>query len=122
MRDGFAQPQLDGFVSQQAQTPPGVTGGRSRASKGRNLGALCAVDSDGSPTARLVKEGRLQAFAQVTALDVKDGLERDLQGGRDIFRVLAAMQEVEDAGAGLGSVPRRAATDDGCQRAQLVLW
>src|SRR5215207_8399697 len=103
MRYGFARLQLDGLVSQQAQTPPGIPCGRSGASERRNLGALCAVDADGSPTACLVKEGRLQAFAQVTALDVKDGLERDLQGGRDIYRVSAAMKEIEDTSARLRS-------------------
>ncbi len=91
MRDGFAQLQLDRFVGQQAQAPARMTCGRSGARQGGNLSALCAIDSDGSPGACLVKEGRVEPFAQVTALDVEDGLERDLQDGRDRLRVLAAM-------------------------------
>jgi len=118
MRDRIAQLQLDGFVSQQPQTPPSMSLGRSRAREGGNLGALRAVNPDGSTGTRLVKERSLEPFAQVTALDVEDGLERDLQDGRDRFRVLAAMQEVEDTGARLRSGRRRPACDDGCQRAQ----
>jgi hypothetical protein len=121
MRDRFAQLQLDGLVGQQAQTPTGVACGRSRARQGSNSGALCAVDSDGSPGARLVKESGVEPCAQVTALDVEDGLKRDLQGGRDLFRMLAAVQEIEDAGARLRPRRRRSAFDDGCQRAQFVL-
>ena len=120
MRDGFTQLQLDRFVSQQAQTPTGVSLRRSGARQGGNPGALHAVDSDGAPGARLVKEGSVEPFAQITALDVEDGLERDLQGGRDFFRVLAAVQEVEDAGARLRPRGRRPAFDDSCQRAKFI--
>ena len=122
MRDGFAQLQLDRFVGQQAQAPAGVTFGRSGTGEGSNLRSLRAINPDGSPGARLVKEGSLESCAQITALDVEDGLERDLQGGRDRLRVLAAMQEVEEARAGLGSGPRRSVFADGRQRARFVLW
>ncbi len=122
MRDRVAQLQLDHFIGQQAQAPPGISFGRSGARQGGNPGALRAVDSDGSPGARLVKERSLEPFAQITALDVEDGLERDVQGGRDSLRVLTAMKEIEDTGARLRSGPRRSAVDDGCQRAQFVLW
>jgi len=122
VRDRFAQLQLDGFIGQQAQAPPGVTFGRSGASKRGDPGALRAVNPDGSPGARLVKERSLEPFAQIAALDVEDGLERDVQDRRNRLRVLAAMQQVKDTGAGLRSSPRRSAFDDGCQRAQFVLW
>ncbi len=122
MRDGFAQLQLDGFVSQQAQAPARVPCGRSGARQGSNLSALRAVNPDGSPGARLVKERSLEPFAQITALDVEDGLERDVQDGRDRLRVLAAMQEVKDTGAGLRSGCGGTAFDDGRQREQFVLW
>ena len=98
-----------------------MTLGRSGTSERRNLGALRAVDPDGSPGARLVKESRLQPASQITPLDVEDGLERDLQHGGNLVRVLAATQEVENASAGLRSGSRRPAFDNGCQRAQFVL-
>jgi len=82
---------------------------------------LHTVNPDGSPGTWLVEQGGVKACAQVTPLDVEDGLERNLQRGGNGCRVLTAMQEVENTSAGLRSGPRRPATDDGCQRAKLVL-
>ena len=121
MRNRFAQLCLNRSVSEQAQGPAGTTRGRSRASQGGNLGSLRAVNADGTTTARLVKEGGLESIAEIAALDVEDGLERDVQGGRDGLRMLTAVQEVKNASAGLRSGSRRPAGDDGCQRAQFVL-
>jgi len=118
VREGLAVLQLHRFVSQQAERPTGVTRGRSGTSERRNLGALCAVNSDGSPGACPVEQGGVKAGAQITPLDVEDGLERNLQRGGNGCRVLTAMQEVENTSAGLRSGPRRPAFDDGCQRAQ----
>ncbi len=120
MRDGLAQLQLDGFISQQTERPASMSLGRSRASEGGNPGALRAVNPDGSSRARLIEQGGVKACGQITPLDVEDGLERDLQHGGNLLRVLAAMQEVEDASTGLRSGPRRPAFDDGGQRAQFV--
>jgi hypothetical protein len=53
-------------------------------------------------------------------LDVEDGLERNLQEGSNFVRVLAAMQEVENTSAGLGSGRGRPAFAGGCQRAKFV--
>ena len=94
--------------------------GRSRTGEGGNLGSLRAVNPDGSPGAWLIEQGRVKACAQITPLDVEDGLERDPQRRRDRLRVLAAMQEVENAGTCLSPSGGRAPTDDGCQRAKLV--
>ena len=46
----------------------------------------------GRPGACLVEQGGVKARAQVPALDVEDGLERDVQDGGDRCRVLTAMQ------------------------------
>jgi len=113
----FAVLQLDRFVSQQAQTPAGVTLGRGRTGERSNLGALRAVNLDGASGARLVKQGGIETAAQVPPLDVEDGLLRDLEGGGNLFRMLAAMQEVKDAGTCLRSGSRGTACDSGCQRA-----
>ncbi len=121
MRDGLAVLQLHSFVRQQAQTPTSMSLGRSGTSEGRNLGALCAINPDGSSRAWLIEQGGVKARAQITPLDVEDGLERNLQRGGYGCRVLTAMQEVENPGAGLRSGSRRPAFDDGCQRAKLVL-
>ncbi len=118
MRDGFAQLQLDRLVCQQAQTPTRMSRRRSRASEHCNLGALCAVNPDGSPGAWLVEQGGVKPGVAVTPLDVEDGLERDLQRGGNGCRVLVAMQKVENTSAGLRSGSRRPAFDDRCQRAE----
>ena len=94
----------------------------SGASERGDLGALCAVNSDGSPGAWLIEQGGVKARAQVTSLDVEDGLERDLQKRGNIVRMLAAMQQIENTGASLNPGSCHAAFDDGCQRAQFVLW
>ncbi len=120
MRDRIAVLQLDRFVSQETERPTGVTCGRSGTSERGNLSALCAVNPDGSPGTWLVEQGHVKACAQVTPLDVEDGLERNLQQGGNLVRVLAAMQEVKSASAGLRSGSRCPATDDGCQRAKFV--
>ncbi len=121
MRDGLAVLQLDRFVSQQAERPTSVSLGRSGTSERRNLGALCAINPDRSSRAWLIEQGGVKACAQITPLDVEDGLERNLQQGGNLVRVLAAMQEVKNTSAGLRSGSRRPAFDDGCQRAKLVL-
>jgi len=82
---------------------------------------LHTVNPDGSPGTWLVEQGGVKACAQVTPLDVEDGLERDLQEQGNLVWVLSAMQEVENTSAGLHSGSRRPATDDGCQRAKFVL-
>ena len=120
MRDRFTQVQLDRFVSQQAQTPARVPLRRRRTSKRCNLGALCSINPDGSPGAWLIEQGRVKSVLEVTPLDVEDGLERNLQQGGNLLRMLLAMQEIKDASASLRSGSRRPATDDGCQRAQFV--
>ncbi len=71
MRDRFAQLQLDGFIGQQAQAPARVPFGRSGTGERRDLGALRAVNPDGSPGARPVKERSLEPFAQITRLTLK---------------------------------------------------
>jgi len=121
MRDRIAVLQLHSFVSQQAQTPPSMSLGRSGTSERRNLGALCTINPDRSSSAWLIEQGGVKACAQITPLDVEDGLERNLQRGGNGCRVLTAMQEVKDASAGLRSGSRRPAFADGCQRAKLVL-
>jgi len=87
-----------------------------RASQGGNLSALRAVNPDRSPGTWLIEQGRVKACAQVSPLDVEDGLERNLQERGNLVRVLFAMQEVENTSAGLRSGSRRPAFDDGCQR------
>jgi hypothetical protein len=52
--------------------------GRGLTGEGRGLGALRAINANGSPGARLVKESRLQAPSQITPLDIEDGLKRNL--------------------------------------------
>jgi len=114
----FAVLQLDRFVSQQAQTPAGVSRGRGRTGQRGDLGALRAINLDGTSATRLVKQGGVESAAQVPPLDVEDGLLRDLEGGGNLFRMLAATQEVKDAGPGLRSGRRFAACANGCQRAE----
>ena len=91
MRDDFAVLQFDGFVSQQTQTPTSMSLWRSGTSEGGNLRSLRAVNPDGSSRACPVEQGGVKACAQITALDVEDGLERNLQEGGNLVRVLAAM-------------------------------
>src|SRR5215216_4344039 len=93
---------------------------RSRAGQSGDLGALRAINSDGSSGAWLVEQGRVKASAEIAPLDVEDGLERNLQERGNLCRVLAAMEEVENPSAGLSPGRRRPAFDDGCQRAQFV--
>jgi len=82
--------------------------------------ALCAINSDGSPGAWLIEQGRVKSIGEITPLDVEDALERNLQQGGNLLRVLLAMQEVKDASASLRSSGRGAAFDGGCQRAKFV--
>ena len=70
--------KLDRFVSQQAQAPAGVSLGRGRTGEGGDLGALRAINLNGTSGARLVKQGGVESAAQVPSLDVEDGLRRDL--------------------------------------------
>ena len=93
--------------------------GWSGTSQRRNLGALHTVNPDGSPAAWLIEQGGVKTCREVPPLDIEDGLERNLQQGSNFIRVLSAMQEAENTGAGLDSGRRFAAFDDGCQRAEL---
>lgn len=113
--------QLDRFVGQQPERPAGVPRGRGRTGERSDLGALRARNLDGTPAARLVKQGGVESAAHVASLDVKDGLLRDPKRGGNLFRMLAAVEEVEDAGTGLRSGRRFAARDSSCQRAQIGL-
>ena len=94
--------------------------GRSRAGQRCDLGALRAINSDGSSGAWLVEQGRVKAAAAIAPLDVEDGLERNLQERGNLCRVLLAMEEVENPSASLSSGRRRPALDDGCQGAQFI--
>ncbi len=76
---------------------------RSRASQRGYLRALRAINPDGSSRTWLIEQGRVKACGEVPPLDVEDGLERNLQQGGNLVRVLAAMQEVENAGTCLCS-------------------
>jgi hypothetical protein len=91
MRDGFAVLQFDGFVSQQAQTPTSMSLWRSGTSERRNLRSLRAVNPDGPSRAWLIEQGGVKPCAQVSPLDVEDGLERNLQQRGNLVRVLSAM-------------------------------
>lgn len=82
--------------------------GRIRASKSSDLGAHHRIDVGRSARARLIKKGCVKAIFEVASLDIEDGGGTDLQGLGDLIRVVATMQEVEDAGAGLGTSRSRA--------------
>jgi len=108
MREAVNKAEFDRLVSQQAQAPTSMTSRSMRASQSGDLGALGAVDRRRLARARFIEKRRVKTFIKVTPLDVEDRGTADLQGLGDVVWMLAAMQEIKDAGACLRAGRRRA--------------
>jgi hypothetical protein len=99
VREGCDETQFDGFVREQAQSPASVPRGSLAASEGSNLGTLCARNLQWSARAGFIKESGVEPLFAVASFDIEDGGRTEAKSCRNGIRVLAAMQQVEDASA-----------------------
>jgi len=101
VREAVNKAEFDGFVSQQAQAPTGMSSRRIRASQGGDLGTLSAVDGRRFARARFIEKRCFKTFIKVAPLDVENRGATDLERLGDAIWMLAAMQEIKNAGTGL---------------------
>ena len=97
VREGVDEAQFDGFVREQAQSPAGMSRGSLAAREGSNLGALRARNLRRSARAGFIEERSVEPLFAVVPFDIKDGGSTEAESCRNVIRVLAARQQVEDA-------------------------
>ena len=77
--------------------------GSLAASEGSNLGTLRARKLRRSARAGLIEERGVEALFAVAPFDIEDGGSTEAESCRNGIRVMASMQQVEDASAGVSA-------------------